>query len=54
MPAIRKENQATMTDEGKYSYSHDPTSGALTMKEASLKRKAEDQEILLAEHRVTI
>lgn len=41
-PVIRRENQATMTDEGKYSYSHDPTSGALTMKEAALKRKIED------------
>lgn len=37
-PLVRKENQNTMTDLGKYNYSSDPTSGALTLKEMSLKR----------------
>jgi len=37
-PPVRKENQNTMTDLGKYNYSSDPTSGAMTLKEMSLKR----------------
>ncbi len=43
-----------MTDTGKYSYSMDPTSGALTMKEMSLKRQLDDTEMLVQEHMITI
>jgi hypothetical protein len=38
-----------MTDVGKYNYSTDPTSGALTMKEMSLKRQLDDSEIVAQE-----
>ena len=43
-----------MTDEGKYSYSYDPTSGASTMKELQLKRRIEDLEQQLADQRVAL
>lgn len=48
-PIVRKENQTTMTDVGKYNYSSDPTSGAMTMKEMSLKRQLDDSEIVAQE-----
>ena len=35
---VKKENQQTMTNVGKYNYSSDPTSGVQTMKEMSLAR----------------
>jgi len=37
-PNVKKENQQTMTNVGKYNYSSDPTSGVQTMKEMSLAR----------------
>lgn len=43
-----------MTDLGKYNYSTDPTSGALTLKEMSLKRQLDDSEIIASEQRITI
>ena len=54
VPVVKRENQTTMTDTGKYSYSMDPTSGALTMKEMSLKRQLDDTEMLVQEHMITI
>lgn len=42
---VRKENKQTMTDLGKYTYSDDPTSGASTLKEFSLRRNLEESEL---------
>jgi hypothetical protein len=53
-PVVRKDNQNTMTDLGKYNYSMDPTSGATTMKEMSLKRQLDDTEIVLSEKQVSL
>ena len=53
-PVVKKENQNTMTDLGKYNYSLDPTSGATTMKEMSLKRQLDDTEAVLSEQRISL
>jgi hypothetical protein len=53
-PVVRKDNKNTMTDLGKYNYSMDPTSGATTMKEMSLKRQLDDTEIVLSEKQVSL
>lgn len=43
-----------MTDTGKYSYSLDPTSGAATMKEVSLRKQLEDTEFSAQDLRVAL
>lgn len=53
-PVVKRDNQQTMTDTGKYNYSLDPTSGATTMKEMSLKRTLEDTEERVSELQVTV
>lgn len=49
-----KENKQTMTDVGKYNYSEDPTSGASTLKEFSLRKQLEDSELAQQELRVAL
>ena len=51
---VRKENKSSMTDLGKYTYSEDPTSGASTLKEFSLRKQLEESELAQQELRIAL